>query len=142
MEPESAINRGGSEDAERTMGNLRDQVSQLETALLAQQALLAECEQRRAMFEDAANERLQVIQHGDELLRSRAEEIQALHAELRELGAAADSERIRLQRAWRENGRGMAELANRERALASELLELRNEGLLHSIIRRLRSLFL
>ena len=83
-----------------------------------------------------------MIQRGDELLRSRAEENQALHAELRELEAAAGSERIRLQRAWREGGRGMAELANRERALTSELLELRNEGLLHSIIRRLRSLFL
>ena len=140
MEPESAINSGGSENAERTIDNLRDQVRQLETALLGQQTLLAECGQRLAMFEDAANERLRVIQRGDELLRSRAEENQALHAELRELGATADRERIRLQRAWRENGRGMAELANRERALTSELLELRNEGLLHSVIRRLRSL--
>jgi hypothetical protein len=149
--PESEIGTGESDSSVR---NLRDQVAQLESALLAQQRLLEECRERKELFEHAAEERLRVIEHGDQLLRSRAETISALQQETRQLRLQVDrleqdlavsvarhrEERNRVQRAYGEAGRGMAELAARERALVREILELRTEGLLHSIIRRLRSI--
>jgi chromosome segregation ATPase len=149
--PESEIRTGDSDSCVR---HLKDQVAQLESALLAHQALLVECQQRQAFFEHAAEERLRVIEHGDQLLRSRAETISALQEETRQLRLQVDrvvqelavsvarhrEERNRVQRAYSEAGRGMAELAARERALVREILELRSEGLLHSIIRRFRSI--
>ena len=151
MSPETAISPGGTENAERTIRDLRDQVRQLESALLAQQDLLEQSRQRLAIFEEAASERLLVIQKGDELLQARAEAILALQAETAQLriqvqelastAAGHAEERQRLRRARGETGRGMEELANRERALTHEILELRNERLVHSILRRLNSLF-
>lgn len=144
MEPETAISPGGSENEEGTVGNLRDQIGQLESLLLAQKALLEECRQGRSIFEDAAAERLRVIEHGAELLRAGADEIQALRAELgrhASSAAGAAEERMRLESSLREACRGVAEMASRERALTGEILELRHEGLLHSIVRRMSRLF-
>ena len=187
MSPETAISPGGAENAELAVRNLRNQVCQLESTLLEREALLQQCRQSQAIFEDAAAERLQVIQQGDELLRARADAILALQREAvqlrlqlndlytaskvlahplpdghgsvteprgrpqsvttlsiaQELASPATivaEERQRLQRACREAGRGMEELASRERALTREILELRNEGLLHSLVRRVSSL--
>jgi hypothetical protein len=113
-----------------------EQVTQLEAAL-------EKCRERLAIFEKAAVERLRVIEQGDALLRGQAETIAALQQEIDGLQLELQKgavEHARLERAREEAGRGMAELANRERALTLENLELRNEGLLHSIIRRLRNL--
>lgn len=131
LSPESAP---GSVDSE--LSELREQVAQLEDALET-------CRERLAIFENAAVERLQVIEKGDALLRGRAETIAALQQEIGQLRLELQQgaeEQKRLDRACQEASRGMAELAGRERALTAENLELRNEGLLHSIIRRLRSL--
>jgi hypothetical protein len=120
---------------------------------------LAQSRQLQASFEAVATERLRVIEEGGQLLRTRAEtilalekKIQILQADLAEsrqqhddaLGLAtsrAAAEQKRLELACREAKRGMEELAARERAQTRELLELRNEGLLHSIIRRIQALF-
>ena len=151
MSPETASSPGGSENAEWAVHNLRDRVRQLEAALLSKEDLLEQCRQRLAIFEEAASERLRVIQEGDELLKTRAEAILTLQAEAAQLrlqvqelastAAGHAEERQRLQRACGEAGRGMEELGNRERALTREILELRNERLVHSILRRLNSLF-
>jgi len=151
MAPETASSPAGSENTEWAARNLRDQVRQLEAALLAQQDVLQECRQRLAIFEEAAGERLRVILEGDELLKTSAEAILALQSETGKLrrqiheletsAACHAEERQRLQGACSEVGRGMEELANRERALTREILELRNEWLVHSILRRLSSLF-
>ena len=73
MEPETAISPGGSENEEGTVGNLRLQIGQLVSLLRAQKALMEECRQGRSIFEDAAAERLLVIERGDELPRARTE---------------------------------------------------------------------
>ncbi|MFN0101026.1 MAG: hypothetical protein ACKV2U_02930 [Bryobacteraceae bacterium] len=124
--------------------NLREQVSNLELALLRQRSLLEQCRQRQALFENAAAERLVVIERGDRLLKERADEIDRLRRQIEELTQAIAGhaeERNRLEGAYRESSRGMAELASRERTLTREILELRNEGLLHSIVRRLSGIF-
>ena len=151
MSPETASGTGGPENSEWDGLDLRDQVRRLESALLTQQDLLQQCGQRLAIFEEAAGERLRVIQQGAELLKDNAAAVLALEAEaaqlrlqVRELASTAAGhaeERQRLQRACREAGRGMEELASRERTLTRENLELRNERLIHSVIRRLSSLF-
>jgi chromosome segregation ATPase len=155
LPPESAIPVGDSDPSDWTVRNLRDQVSQLEAALLAERALLRQCQESHAIFEHAAKERLLVIERGSDLLQNRADEIAALRQEAAALrlevsrltgqldssAAAHAQERERLAGACREASRGMEELANRERSLTREILELRNEGLLHSIIRRLSRLF-
>jgi hypothetical protein len=125
------------EDSDAAIGNLRDQVRHLEATLLL-------VNQRAAMFETAAAERLSVIEHGDQLLQARAQTIFALEEKVTALQQQLDRatpEQKHLENACREAKRGMEELANRERAQTREILELRNEGLLHSIIRRARSLF-
>jgi len=155
MEPEIAVSPGGLETPEWAAHNLRSQVSQLEALLVSQQSLLADCRKRQALFEEAAGERLRVIQQGDQLLQTRAQAIQMLQGEADQLrlrvkeliieleasAASAAAERQRLRSVCREAGRGMEELASRESALTRELLELRNEGLIHSMIRRLRNIF-
>lgn len=111
--------------------------------MLSPEAALEECRERLAIFENAALERLRVIEHGDALLRGQAETIALLQQEISDLRLELQkdaAERAKLERACQEAGRGMAELANRERALSLANLELRNEGLLHSIIRRLSNL--
>jgi transcriptional regulator NrdR family protein len=113
-----------------------EQVTQLETAL-------EKCQERLATFENAAVERLEVIEKGDALLRDQAEKIAALQQQSIELRLelqTGNAENTKLERASQETSRGMAELANRERTLTAENLELRNERLLHSISRRLRNL--
>ena len=55
--------------------------------------------------------------------------------------AAAAAEKQRLELACLDAKRGMEELAARERAQIRQILELRNEGLLPSILRRVRELF-
>lgn len=151
MSPETASGTGGPENLKWDGRDLRDQVRRLESALLAQQDLLQQCRQRLAIFEEAAGERLRVIQHGAELLKADAAAILAQEAEagqlrlqVRELASTAAGhaeERQRLQRASREASRGMEELASRERTLTRENLELRNERLVHSILRHLSNLF-
>lgn len=151
MTPETASSPASPENAEWAARNLQDQVRHLEDALLAQQDALQECRQRLAIFEAAAGERLRVILEGDELLKTSAQAILTLQAEAGELrlqiqeletsAASHTEERQRLERACREATRGVEELANRERALTREILELRNERLVHSILRRLNSLF-
>jgi len=113
-----------------------EQATQLEAAL-------EKCQERLAIFENAAVERLEVIEKGDALLRDQAEKIAALQEQIIGLQLELQTgiaESTKLERACKEASRGMAELANRERALTAENLELRNEGLLHSISRRLRNL--
>ena len=151
MSPETASGTGGPENLKWDGRDLRDQVRQLESALLAQQDLLQQCRQRLAIFEEAAGERLRVIQQGAELLKANAAAILAQEAEAGQLrlqvqvlassAAGHAEERQRLQRASREASRGMEELASRERTLTRENLELRNERLVHSILRRLSNLF-
>jgi chromosome segregation ATPase len=136
LPPESEPGTGDSELSESVIRNLRDQVTQLD-------AVLKKCQERLAMFENAAVERLHVIEKGDALLRGQAETVAAMQQEISQLRLELKEgaeERAKLERACQEAGRGMVELANRERALTGQILELRNEGLLHSIIRRIRSL--
>lgn len=116
---------------------------------------MQECAQRLAMFENAAGERLRVIEHGDTLLKQQQGTIDQLRAEAdaalgragaleKELAEAVRrqaEERERLEAARLETGRGVMELAVRERQLTAEILELRNEGLIHSIIRRISGIF-
>jgi chromosome segregation ATPase len=136
-----------AETAEQINQTLRQQVRELETGLVAAHTALRECREQKEMFETAAGERLAAILHGETLLTARMEAITALRAELervqREFGecqerlAAALAENAaveaRARHAARESARGMAELAERERRLTQENLELRNQGLLHSI---------
>jgi chromosome segregation ATPase len=142
------------EMAERTSESLRQQVRELEQGLLAARAALLECAQQREMFETAAGERLAAILHGEALRKAQLETVAGLQeesagllqrvAELEARLAEVAAERAHWERRAlqqeRELARGMAELAERERNLTRENLELRNEGLLHSIIRRISSL--
>jgi len=86
-------------------------------------------------------------------------ELAALSVDLQEVRATAAQDRLDLETAHaealaaecartaaaeagrREASRGSEELALRERTLTRQLLELRSEGLLHSIVRRVRNLF-
>ncbi len=143
------------EVSEQAVRNLTEQVQQLELLLLTQRGQLQDCAQKLAMFETAACERLRVIEHGDALLRQQKDTIErvrreasgwqeraeALEAQLGTDGEQYAAERRRLEQARLEAGRGMRELAERERRLTAEILELRNEGLLHSMIRRIRRIF-
>ena len=136
-------------------GHLRQQVRELELALTAAHSALQECRQQKEMFETAASERLEVILRGEKLLKARMEAIAGLQEESAQLRQQADELAAQLtaataqrsdleRRALRqanESARGMAELAERERKLTIENLELRNEGLLHSIIRRISRIF-
>lgn len=151
---ETAVDPNDLERFDWSVRNLRDQVRELESALLLQRATLEESRRQLEVFETAAAERLRVIEEADELLRTRAGTIAALEAEMVRLQEAASAataqiaemerkhaaEVVRLERARREDRRGMDELAARERTLTAEILELRHEGLVHSIIRRLRDL--
>jgi hypothetical protein len=120
---------------------------------------LEQAQQAHAAFEAVSIERLRVIEDGGRLLQDRAAEIARLKERIQELQSSVDEtrqqsadtveaavrraaeEEERLTLACREAKRGMEELAARERAQTREILELRNEGLLHSIIRRVRALF-
>ncbi|MBL8240900.1 MAG: hypothetical protein JNM66_26000 [Bryobacterales bacterium] len=143
------------EVSEQAIRNLTAQVQQLELLLLSHRTRMQECAQRLAMFENAAGERLRVIEHGDTLLKQQQGTIDQLRAEAdaalgragaleKELAEAVRrqaEERERLEAARLETGRGVMELAVRERQLTAEILELRNEGLIHSIIRRISGIF-
>lgn len=150
--PESAGNPGGAETAVR---NLREQVRTLELLLLRQRAALEAAERDRQIFAAAAEERLRVIERGDQLLQARdraaetsrreiaaqAGQLAALQSELAASVELHEQEKLRLEMAKREWARGMEELANRERTLTEENLVLRNQGLINSIIARLRRIF-
>lgn len=140
--PDSSIGPAGSDLSEIAIRNLREQVQTLEANVLTLHARLEEARERRTFFEAAAAERLQVIQRGDSLLRARSETIQDLEQKLTEISGVAESLRSQLAAASdrKEESRSLAELAARERNLTRELLELKKEGLLHSIVRRVRKL--
>lgn len=122
--------------------NLREQVTALEATALILQARLSESRERAAMLAASAEERLQVIQKGDTLLREKQEAIRLLEQKL--AGTEESVERLRRQLAQpedrHEENRALKELAARELKLTQELLVLKKEGLLHSIVRRVRSL--
>lgn len=89
-------------------------------ALLQQRdSLLENLNQQTAALQDRIA-RLETIEPQLPLLLSQIQQLETDAAELR---------------------RGLRELAARERALTAENLELRNEGLVNSIIRRARNLF-
>lgn len=154
--PDPGLGAVPLEISETAVRNLREQVVQLELTVLAQQAELQGCAQRAAMFEHAAAERLRVIEQGDQLLQAQRGVIAEWEQTGAELQRRADAlaregqaaitaqveEREANERVRREAGRAMEELAGRERALMREILELRDEGLLHSIIRRISNIFL
>jgi hypothetical protein len=134
-------------------------IAHTENQLDAVRQELAQSRQSQASFEAVATERLRVIEEGGQLLQARAEVILALEKTIQSLQSdlaesrqqheealsqaisRAAAEQKRLELSCREAKRGMEELAARERAQTQELLELRNEGLLHSIIRRVQALF-
>lgn len=154
LPPESEKHAGVPETSAWAFRNLTAQVRQLEMVLLAQSSELQQCRERAEVFETAAAERLTVIERGDQLLHSQRETIAELQRQLNELRTEMDAarnelfrfqaqqseEQRRLETAKLEALRGTEELAYRERVLTRENLELRNEGLLHSIIRRIRSI--
>ncbi|MBM3782784.1 MAG: hypothetical protein FJW30_00410 [Acidobacteria bacterium] len=82
------------------------------------------------LFEQAAQERLQVLERSDALLKAAIAENEELRAQL--AAARADAGR------WKEESRGAREVAEREKAAAARVLELENEGLLDSILRHWR----
>jgi len=144
LPPEPVVGAGDREPSESLIRQLREQVSQLELAVLERQESLETCQERLAIFESAACERLRVIEQGAALLYERDSSIKSLELaiarlrhEFEALASDRTVEREQSERANREALRGMAELALRESALTREIVELRNEGLLHSIIRRI-----
>ncbi len=134
--------------------NLKEQVRHWESLLLHQRSHLADCIRQRDVFERAAQDRLAVIDEGQRLIRERDHRITQLTGQissLREQLAAAGEEvsrlseqyrleRVELKRACLEAGRGMTELAQREKALTAQVLELQREGLIDSVIRRISAL--
>ena len=126
----------------------QDQLSVLETAAAGQAEQLIESQQR---FHLAAAEQAELLSQSQDLLRQRDAAIRELSRQLADQQAQRESleqqlpplhARIQqLEVDVAERRRGSLELAARERTLTAELLELRNEGLLHSIIRRARTLF-
>ena len=122
--------------------NLREQVRHWESLLLHQRAHLADCIRQKDLFEKAALERLAVIEEGQKLIRERENRISQLAGQISALQKQLEAngeetmrlrdqhlrDRAELTRTSLEADRGMAELAQREKALTAQVLELQSEG--------------
>jgi hypothetical protein len=144
---------GGAEDRigvahpRQTISNLRAQLTQFELLVLHVSARLTRAQSEAQVFAEAARERLVLLTAADE-------EIRAQQAAVLELNGRLESERLAAQgreSAWlqaqallqeevAELRRALTEAAHSESTARRELLELRNEGLIHSFFRHLNNI--